>query len=192
MAAVAGIALQFGDGTVLGLVSFNRPFRFPMTRETEATRLLFHKLAIVSTVRSVTVQTIAVRKRQMRRLPRHIRGQVLMAGQAEFPFAQTLLEQSAPFAAVGIVTGTALTPAKGLVRYHAAHLHPGLFVAGKTEGRLGLGQQTLQCRVVGGMAVSAAAFLGRGVNLRTVGIGLRIVAGITERRGRLIEQRLFC
>ena len=93
---------------------------------------------------------------------------------------------------MGVMARTALTTAERLMSVKSAHLHSGLLMAVKTEGFLGLGQQLLHCGLVGSMAVSATPLLGRGMDLRTVGIALLVMAGIAERRGRLSEQRLPC
>lgn len=125
MATVAGIALQLGHRAMLELVTTKLRFCFRMTGETEAARLLLHELGIVSAVRSVTVQTIAVSKGGMRRLSRHLRDQLLVAAQAELPFTRTFLEQAALLAAMGVVAGTALPPAEWLMRAKAARFHLG-------------------------------------------------------------------
>jgi hypothetical protein len=113
-----------------------------------------------------------------------------MTAETEFSFVRALFEQATLFATMGIVTGAAIAPAEGLMGTEAVPLCPGSPMAGKTEGIFCFSQKALSGRLMRDMALCAAAILGGRVDARTIGIGLAVMAGITERRGFFPEEGL--
>jgi hypothetical protein len=163
-----------------------------MTGQAELTWFLAEETGLIGSVRPMTGHAISGGKRLMCRFFLHFGIQFLVTVETEFTLGRTGFEQPGKVATMGVMARTAFTPGKRTVNTVSAFILLDIFMTVKAESLLSLNEQLFVGGLMGCMTVSAKSFLGRGMDLWSVGIFLPVVAGITKSGGLHFEQCRTC